>query len=85
VLGLEECQTDPGRVHVNRNNYLIKENLVEVYLHPTEDGGIAVSPNNGCFLVDMTQPVIQFVVVLKQFQSQHTSNTTSVFVVNMVT
>jgi hypothetical protein len=85
INGLEECLQDSGRLQINQNNFLVRENLVEVHLHPTEDGGIAVSPNNGCFLINMSQPIITFVVLMKQFKSQHTSNATSVFVINIAT
>jgi hypothetical protein len=38
---------------------------MEVFLHPAEDGTImAVSPNNGAFLLNLTVPIVNFYIII---------------------
>lgn len=74
LAGIEECKEDFGKMNINRANFLTSENLVEVHLHPTEEGAMALSPNNGSFLANMCMPFLKFELVTKQIDSkQHCS------------
>jgi len=67
--GVEECSTDWGKMNCNRANYLNQSNYVEVWLHPTDQqDSMAISPNNGTFLLNMSFPFISFNLVVKSFQ-----------------
>ena len=66
LVGFEECREDAGKMGVNRMNFLHTDNFVDVHLHPTKEGAMALSPNNGCFLINMGAPVIPFVLLIKQ-------------------
>ena len=37
---------------------------MEIHLHPTDQGAMAISPNNFSFLLDMSQPIVSFTLVL---------------------
>ena len=56
IIPLYENQSMP----INPNEGLIKTKQLEVYLHPTEDGCSAISPNNAAFLVSTIHPIIPF-------------------------
>ena len=86
LIGLEECHEDHGKMNINRANFLQQNNVVEVHLHPTKDGAIALSPNNCCFLVNMSVPIVTFACVHKQINGNNGgSNQTTVFVINVMT
>jgi hypothetical protein len=63
LRGVDDCN-DFGRITVNSGNFLNKGNLSEVHLHPSDDKTMAVSPNNGAFLLNLTFPVVNFYVVI---------------------
>lgn len=42
---------------------ILKTQEILVHLHPTEDGGTAISPNNAAFLVSSVHPLISFYMV----------------------
>ena len=54
IQGVHECQSDWGKLNINKSHFLTNQNLMEVHLHPTENGSMAVSPNNFVFLMDMS-------------------------------
>ena len=37
---------------------------MEVHLHPSDEEHMAVSPNNGAFLLNLTMPVVNFYLVM---------------------
>jgi hypothetical protein len=37
---------------------------MEVHLHPADDENMAVSPNNGAFLLNLTVPIVHFYVAI---------------------
>lgn len=74
--GIEECYDDWGRISLNRSHFLTSNNNQEVYLHPIEGDVMAISPNNGSFLINMSQPIVSFFLVLKQYTN---SSKTAVF------
>ena len=57
---------------------------MEQHLHPTKEGAMAVSPNNGAFLMNMCVPIVNFALCVKQINGQNTSNKTSVFHINIL-
>ena len=72
LCGIEECDQDFGKINFNKSNFLNQENLVEVHLHPTQEGAMALSPNNCCFLANMSMPFLKFELMTKQIDSsQH--------------
>lgn len=83
--GIEECLHDVGKLKVNVFNFLSQQNLTEVHLHPTDQGCMAISPNNACFLLNMSTPITSFVLEVKQLQTDNLGNTTSVFLMNLFT
>ena len=82
LQGANESVNDWGRMPMNRSNYLNNSNFMEVCIHPTDAGGIAISPNNGAFLLDMSQPVTSFVLVVYAVQGKKKCG---VFQVNIIT
>jgi hypothetical protein len=63
--GIEECYNEDGGVKVNRSHFLTSNNIQEVYLHPADHQVMAISPNNGSFLLNMSAPLVSFILVLK--------------------
>ena len=37
---------------------------MEVHLHPADGGNMAVSPNNGAFLLNLTFPIVHFYICI---------------------
>ena len=65
--GIEECcQSDNGRLRVNPVDFLNRDTLMEVHLHPVENQSdvMAVSPNNCAFLLNLTLPIVNFYIVM---------------------
>ena len=56
-------KTDHGKINFNRNNFLSNSNIQQVHLHPTDDGAMAISPNNCSFLLDMSFPINTFTLL----------------------
>lgn len=67
--GVNPCHDDNGRLPINPSEFLHDSNLREVFVHPSDDGLIAISPNNATFLLNLSQPLVSFVVVLKRYNS----------------
>lgn len=84
IVGIQECINDVGKININNNFFLTQSNITEVHLHPVDDG-MAISPNNACFLLNMSAPVVNFVVVVKEIGGEFTTNRTSVFLMNVIT
>lgn len=82
LQGANESVNDWGRVPINRSNFLNNSNFMEVWLHPTDQGGMAISPNNGTFQLDMTTPVTSFVLVVYSVQGKKRCG---VFQINIIT
>lgn len=59
--------------------------MVQVHIHPTESGAMAISPNNGTFLVNMAEPIVQFAVVLHYLGNQYKKPKTGVFFISLIT
>ena len=38
--------------------------MMEVHLHPADEHHMAISPNNGAFLLNLTMPIVNFHVAL---------------------
>ena len=55
---------------------------MEVWLHPTDQGAMAISPNNGTFQLDMSMPVTSFVLVVYSVQGKKRCG---VFQINIIT
>ena len=64
--GIEECNpSDIGRIAVNPADFLCQNTLMEIHLHPVDNSGqMAVSPNNGAFLLNLTLPIVNFTIVM---------------------
>jgi len=64
---------------LNPEDFGGKETLQFVHLHPVDNKSdeMAVSPNNGAFLLNLTMPVVNFTLVL------HYANQLSIFNVTM--
>lgn len=53
---------------------------MEVHLHPTDDNHMAISPNNGAFLLNLTLPLVNFYIVMCTLKDNNSViNTLSVF------
>ena len=72
LVGVEPCcQQDEGKIAINPNRFLSNRTIMEVWLHSTDENcnpeaPMAVSPNNGAFLLDLTLPVVNFTIVMMQ-------------------
>ena len=55
---------------------------MEVCIHPTDQGGIAISPNNGTFQLDMSQPITSCMLVVYNIQGKKKCG---VFQINVIT
>ena len=55
---------------------------MEVHIHPSDDGAMAISPNNGAILVNMREPIVSFLLVLRSLQE---NGKIGVFQVNIIT
>jgi hypothetical protein len=64
LRGVKEC-TDFGRISINPYKLFTKANTQEVHLHLADPHNMAVSPNNGAFLLNLTMPVCNFHVVIQ--------------------
>ena len=73
LRGIDECpNTDQGRISINSGNFFSKNNLMEVYLHPADkEGNMAISPNNGAFLLNLSFPVVNFYIALQSVNSNN--------------
>lgn len=80
--GIQEQKTDQGRINFNRTNFLSNSNMQVVHLHPTDDGAMAISPNNCCFLLDMSMPVNSFILLCYFLNG---TDKCAVFQINIVT
>lgn len=63
LKGIDECN-DFGRISINNSDFFHKSNLMEVHLHPAEKENMAISPNDGAFLLNLTMPIVNFYVVM---------------------
>lgn len=61
--GIDECN-DFGRITINPGNFYTKSNFQEVYLHPADNHSMAISPNNGTFLLNLGYPIVNFYMVM---------------------
>mmetsp|Transcript_965 Transcript_965/g.974 ORF Transcript_965/g.974 Transcript_965/m.974 type:complete len:203 (+) Transcript_965:361-969(+) len=59
LIGLEECE-DLGHMYINNPNISSRVNQMEIHIHNAEDGTMAISPNNGAFLLNLTFPFVNF-------------------------
>lgn len=58
--GIDEC-SDFGNIQINNGSLFSKQNYQEVHLHPVDDhGNMAISPNNGAFLLNLGFPYVNF-------------------------
>ena len=70
MLGVESCcQNDQGRISINPNRFLSNRTIMEVWLHSSDEDSnpeapMAVSPNNGAFLLNLTLPIVNFTIVM---------------------
>jgi hypothetical protein len=63
MRGIEECN-DWGHISINPINLFSKNNLMEVHLHQADNDNMAISPNNGAFLINLGFPIINFDLVM---------------------
>ena len=82
IHGANESLNDWGRLQINKSNYLHNSNFMEVWLHPTDQGGMAISPNNGTFQLDMSMPITSFLLVVYSVQGKKRCG---VFQINIIT
>ena len=68
LRGVDEC-TDFGRISINPGKFYQKGNTMEVHLHLSDDQNMAVSPNNGAFLLNLTMPVVNFHLVMSTMET----------------
>lgn len=61
--GIEECN-DWGRISINPVNFFVKSNQMEVHLHQSDEHNMAISPNNGAFLLNLGFPIVNFDLVM---------------------
>ena len=54
---------------------------MEVHLHNSDQGAMAISPNNGAFLLNMSQPISSFTLVIRSLQD---TGKIGVFQVNII-
>jgi len=67
VQGISPCpDSDIGRLQIDPVDFLSKDCLSQVHLHPVDDSetDMAISPNNMAFLVNLTLPVVCFTVAM---------------------
>ena len=74
---------DSGRMQVNPQNFLDNRTLQEIHLHPV-DGGMAVSPNNCAFLVNLNFPVVNFVITMLHERPEQDGMTLSFFNITLL-
>jgi hypothetical protein len=55
---------------------------MQVHLHPSDEGAMAISPNNGAFLINMAQPICSFELVLRSCNSD---SKIGIFLINIIT
>jgi hypothetical protein len=67
LRGIDECN-DFGRISINPGKFFYKGNSQEVHLHQSDDHNMAVSPNNGAFLLNLTMPVVNFHLVMSTLE-----------------
>lgn len=63
MRGVDECN-DFGRMSINNGAFFTKSHIMEVHLHPADKDHMAVSPNNGAFLLNLTMPIVHFYVII---------------------
>ena len=63
LRGVDECN-DFGRITINPGRFFSKNNWQEVHLHPADEVNTAISPNNGCFLLNLAMPIVNFYIVM---------------------
>lgn len=68
LRGVDECK-DFGKISINNYNFFSKSNLMEVHLHPADGANMAISPNNGAFLLNLGMPIVNFHLVMLAGQS----------------
>ena len=84
LRGVDECN-DFGRISINCGNLFNNSNLMEVHLHPADDHHMAISPNNGTFLLNLTMPIVNFYIGLCTLKDNGKAlNTLSIFNVTIV-
>ena len=64
LRGIEEC-IDFGGITINPQKYYMKKSQQEVHLHLVDESCMAVSPNNGTFLLNLTMPLVNFYIALQ--------------------
>ena len=67
IRGIDECK-DFGRISINPVKFYSKGNQMEVHLHQSDDHNMAVSPNNGAFLLNLTFPLVNFHLVMSTME-----------------
>jgi hypothetical protein len=67
LVGVCEGHNDWGRASINNYNFLSKSNIMELHLHQSNEGALAISPNNGAFLLNMKMPIVSFTLVVKDY------------------
>jgi hypothetical protein len=76
LVGVEAvAQNDEGKIAINPSRFISSRTIMEVWLHTTSDSGdpeapMAVSPNNGAFLLNLTLPIVNFNIILLQSPKQ---------------
>lgn len=81
LQGIEPCaENDIGRMQIDPTDFVCKETLCQVHLHPADEEGkiMAVSPNNMAFLLNLTLPVVNFTIVML-YQTRERSHRLAVF------
>ena len=56
-----------------------------MHIHPTDSGSMAISPNNGSFLVNMAEPIVHFTVVALDPGNQYRRPKMGVFFISIIT
>ena len=90
LIGVEACnQHDEGRISVNPNKFISSKTVMEVWLHSSDEHNdpmapMAISPNNGAFLLNLAVPIVNFSIVLLQSPSPPGRMKLSVFNITFI-
>ena len=52
--------------------------MMELHIHPSDDHHMAISPNNGVIMLNLTLPVVNFYIAMSTINS-HDKNHLSIF------
>ncbi len=56
---------------INPGKFFTKSTVMEVHLHQADNDNMAISPNNGAFLINLGFPIINFHVVMSTINNDY--------------